>query len=115
MKSAIEFAWEENLKENKEDQWKTKEELIENFCPSEFGFQEITPCPQDGCDYHVCYKCWQTKELKKANYKKFEQEIREANNRYLQEVHKEFINTHELTMLEALILNKFLEFMIEHE
>lgn len=115
MKSAIEFAWQENLKEIEDDQWKNKEEFIENFCPSEFGYQDMSPCTQRGDDFHVCYKCWQTKEVKKATYKKFEQEIREANNKYLKEVHKEFINTHELNIQDALILSKFLEFMIKHE
>lgn len=42
-------------------------------------------------------------------------EIKEANNRYLLDLHKEFINTHDLNMQDSLILNKFLEFMIKHE
>jgi hypothetical protein len=44
-----------------------------------------------------------------------EKEIREANNKYLKEVYKEFINMNDLNVQDAIILNKFLEFMIEHE
>jgi hypothetical protein len=42
-------------------------------------------------------------------------DIKEANNKYLRELHREFINTHNLNMQDAIILSKFLEFMIEHE
>lgn len=116
MQRAIDFAWEANLQLSKDNQWKTKEEIIKTFCPSEYGFKDTKPCPQQGDNYNECFKCWDTREkIKKSTYKKFEQEIREVNNKYLIEMHKEFINKHNLNMKDVLILSKFLEFMTEHE
>lgn len=44
-----------------------------------------------------------------------DKEIREANNKYIQEVHREFINNTPLSIEEALGIRKFLEYMLKHD
>jgi hypothetical protein len=56
---AIEKVWEENLKKEKENQYKSKQEIIEDRCP--YGFEldlkEPTYCLED-YNKEVCTRCW---------------------------------------------------------
>ena len=54
---AIDKAWEDNLKESKEHQWKSKEEIIENLCPYDYRLKASPNC-NDGEDNEICVKCW---------------------------------------------------------
>jgi hypothetical protein len=62
---AIEKAWDENLKEIKENQWESKEELIENCCPYGEYNLKIKGFEDDGMlceEYNAnCTKCWNSK------------------------------------------------------
>jgi hypothetical protein len=120
---AIDYAWNENLKLDKDEQYKNKQELIKNNCPvigcDFYGIdlEEFSKCTDD-YDKKICTQCW-NREVKDNTITKIPQivhkEIKEDNNKYLLELHKEFINTYELNMQEALILKKFLDFMTKHE
>lgn len=61
MTTAISKAWEINLKLPKEDQWESKEEIIENYCPNscEIGLDLKEPkcCPEE-YNKGLCMKCW---------------------------------------------------------
>lgn len=56
---AIDIAWEDNLKEEKDDQYKNKQELIEDRCPNGFDINLKEPkyCKED-YDEELCTKCW---------------------------------------------------------
>lgn len=61
MQSAIEKAWEENLKLDQEDQYKSKEEIIETECVCNCSFDMPLGQPKyctDGDDNEICTKCW---------------------------------------------------------
>ena len=49
----IDKAWEMNLGYEKYDQYESKEELIEDGCPSEYGLKDISNVCGDNCT-----KCW---------------------------------------------------------
>ena len=59
---AIEKAWEENLREPKDNQWESKEDLIENCCPYGEYNLKIKGFKDDGdlCEEYSenCTKCW---------------------------------------------------------
>lgn len=54
---AIDKAWEMNLADNEEERYKTKEEIIEDMCPSEC---ELEVKYENKCNNnnHNCTKCW---------------------------------------------------------
>lgn len=54
---AIDKAWQENLQEPKDHQWKSKEEIIENLCPYDYRLKSSPNC-NDGEDNEICVKCW---------------------------------------------------------
>lgn len=70
MITAIDKAWEDNLKLNIEDQWASKQDIMENYCPNsiEIGLNLNEPkeCPE-GYDYEICNRCW-NREVKKDKY-----------------------------------------------
>ena len=57
---AIEKAWDDNLQESKDNQWGSKEDIIENLCPYDYGLNTIPNC-NDGEDNEICIKCWNRK------------------------------------------------------
>ena len=61
---AIEMAWQDNLKLPKEDQWESKQDIIENYCPNscEIGLnlKEPTWCPEE-YRKETCVECWNRK------------------------------------------------------
>ena len=64
---AIDKAWELNLAEETRDQYKTKEDLIEDLCPSEFGLEvehERNCNCISGCNY---IKCWNDVIIEEEN------------------------------------------------
>lgn len=64
---AIEKAWQENLQEPKGNQWKSKEEIIENLCPYDYRLKASPNC-NDGEDNEICTKCWNC-EIEEDNEK----------------------------------------------
>ena len=62
MITAIEKAWQENLQESKEHQWKSKGDLIDNCCP--YGEYKLNikgfNSDDELCSHYSenCTKCW---------------------------------------------------------
>lgn len=75
---AIDKAWKENLQESKDDQWESKEDLIENCCPYGEYNLKIKGFKDDGdlCEEYNenCTKCWNS-EIEEKNEKEISTSI----------------------------------------
>lgn len=73
---AIDKAWEDNLQEPKDDQWKSKEDLIDNCCPYGEYNLKIKGFKDDGdlCEEYNenCTKCWNSE---------IEEDVEEEDNK----------------------------------
>jgi hypothetical protein len=73
---AIDKAWKENLQELKNNQWESKEDLIENCCPYGEYNLKIKGFKDDGdlCEEYNenCIKCWNSEIEEDAEEEKVE-------------------------------------------
>ena len=75
---AIDKAWKENLKLQKDEQWETKEDLIENCCPHNEFYLRLKGFKNDdelcSCYDENCTKCWNS-EIEEDNEKEISTSI----------------------------------------